>query len=166
MFWVRVWVRVWVRCSVLQHCTPGCVGMCSVAIWLVCLGCLLSGLQMPYWMCWGNCPPHHNGETTMGWQSDLIRHIGYTETDTDPKNCICGGGGWWLSTFDTWVKCGAHLGPHPEGDYCEGCHGYDCWRPRGYHLHPVPRLDGPLECSPYFRIRWVWDEYRERFLSS
>ena len=47
-------------------------------------------------------------------------------SDPDPEKCACGGGGWILSSFDTWEECPAHRGKkHPEDyDYEEGVMGY------------------------------------------
>ena len=55
----------------------------------------------------------------MSYQSDHIRQISQWETDHNPKDCICRGGGWWLSPYDTWQQCGIvshRTQPHPESD--------------------------------------------------
>ena len=92
----------------------------------------------------------------MSWQMADIRNISLWETSPDPAQCICGGSGWWLTPFDTWERCAysAHVGPHPDGDYCEICHGYDCWRPRGYHGHPLQANDHPELLVSHPKREW------------
>ena len=86
----------------------------------------------------------------MSWQMADIRNISLWETSPDPAQCICGGSGWWLTPFDTWESCAysAHVGPHPEYD------DYDCWRPRGYHGHPLQANDHPELLVSHPKREW------------
>lgn len=58
----------------------------------------------------------------------------------DPRVCICRGGGWWLSDFDTWETCPYHFRkeiPHPEDDRDDPPYRVD-----SLTGHPIPRLSG------------------------
>ena len=46
-------------------------------------------------------------------QTAVVEHA-RNAADPDPDRCPCGGGGWQLSDYDSWVKCPAHSGPHPD----------------------------------------------------
>lgn len=87
---------------------------------------------------------------------DEVRNIAIWETRSDPAECICRGSGWWSTPFDTWEPCPftSHVGPHPEHDYCEDCHGYDCWRPPGYLNHPLQANDHPELVVSHPKPEW------------
>jgi len=86
----------------------------------------------------------------MSYIMDSIRAQGYDGFSHDRKDCICGGCGWWLTNWDTWQECPTHSAgmPFPE-NHCETClhrhdgDGFECFRPRGYLICPVPSKDHP-----------------------
>lgn len=50
--------------------------------------------------------------------SEAIAEHARNTADLDPEFCGCRGGGWVLSSWDSWHQCPAHPGhPHPEADY-------------------------------------------------
>ena len=57
-------------------------------------------------------------EVDDGYTNEAQRHCAAIrsgwDSDEDPKNCACHGGGWILSNYDTWEKCPLHEGRHPE----------------------------------------------------
>ena len=76
-----------------------------------------------------------------------------SHADPDPDRCPCGGGGWLLSSFDTWEHCpfAGHTGPHPEEDpRCGGCQA--CQDLLGYCLEE--ERDTTFDMHIYGPLQW------------
>ena len=82
--------------------------------------------------------------------SEAISEAIYNTMDLDPRCCPCRGGGWHLSSWDSWHKCPTHFRGqrHPEMDYPE----------TPYDVDPV---DGrPV---PPMHVRMAQDEGFDRY---
>lgn len=61
-----------------------------------------------------------------GYSNEAQRHCAALSmglaSNENPKHCACHGGGWILSSYDTWVSCPMHQGIHPEDAMREAEH--------------------------------------------